>query len=93
MYTSLLVLADALVSQRDAHVSRSIRDPNLPQIEQGTLSLFENTTLVALTRMLSDQTGFLKAFSDQPEAFTFGLSPLQTTLMQLKIREVSIYPR
>ncbi|GAA5899699.1 ssDNA endodeoxyribonuclease RAD1 [Sporobolomyces salmoneus] len=41
----------------------------------------------------SNKTGFLKAFSDQPEAFTFGLSPLQTTLMQLKIREVTIYPR
>ncbi|GAA6001947.1 hypothetical protein JCM5350_006498, partial [Sporobolomyces pararoseus] len=41
----------------------------------------------------TNKTGFLKAFSDQPEAFTFGLSPLQTTLMQLKIREVMIYPR
>ncbi|GAA5880947.1 hypothetical protein JCM16303_005184 [Sporobolomyces ruberrimus] len=41
----------------------------------------------------SNKTGFLKAFSDQPEAFTFGLSPLQTTLMQLKLREVLIYPR
>ncbi|GAA5837199.1 hypothetical protein JCM5353_001595 [Sporobolomyces roseus] len=41
----------------------------------------------------SNKTGFLKAFSDQPEAFTFGLSPLQTTLVQLKLREVVIYPR
>lgn len=39
------------------------------------------------------QTGFLKAFSDQPEQFTFGLSPLQTVLMQLKLREVIICPR
>lgn len=46
-----------------------------------------------LNRIYRLQTGFLKAFSDQPEAFTFGLSPLQTTLMQLKIREVMIYPR
>ncbi|GAA6017470.1 hypothetical protein JCM11491_006835 [Sporobolomyces phaffii] len=41
----------------------------------------------------SNRTGFLKAFSDQPEAFTFGLSPLQTTLVQLKLRDVMIYPR
>ncbi|GAA5943954.1 ssDNA endodeoxyribonuclease RAD1 [Sporobolomyces koalae] len=41
----------------------------------------------------TNKTGFLKAFSDQPEAFTFGLSPLQTILMQLKLREVVIYPR
>lgn len=37
--------------------------------------------------------GFLKAFSDRPEAFTFGISPLQTTLVQLKLREVIILPR
>ncbi|GAA5867416.1 hypothetical protein JCM1840_002131 [Sporobolomyces johnsonii] len=41
----------------------------------------------------ANKIGFLKAFSDQPESFTFGLSPLQTTLMQLKIRDVIICPR
>ncbi|GAA5909987.1 hypothetical protein JCM6882_008421 [Rhodosporidiobolus microsporus] len=40
-----------------------------------------------------NKVGFLKAFSDRPESFTFGLSPLQTTLMQLKLREVIIVPR
>ncbi|GAA5973055.1 hypothetical protein JCM11641_000389 [Rhodosporidiobolus odoratus] len=40
-----------------------------------------------------NKVGFIKAFSDRPEAFTFGLSPLQTTLMQLKLREVIIVPR
>ncbi|GAA6009774.1 hypothetical protein JCM10207_004189 [Rhodosporidiobolus poonsookiae] len=40
-----------------------------------------------------NKVGFLKAFSDRPEAFTFGISPLQTTLMQLKLREVIIVPR
>lgn len=39
------------------------------------------------------QIGFLKAFSDRPEAFTYGISPLQTTLVQLKLREVIILPR
>ncbi|BGO95154.1 hypothetical protein NBRC10512_001881 [Rhodotorula toruloides] len=40
-----------------------------------------------------NKLGFLKAFSDRPESFSFGLSPLQTTLMQLKLREVIIVPR
>lgn len=40
-----------------------------------------------------NQIGFLKAFSDVPEAFTYGLAPLQTVLTQLKIREVMIWPR
>lgn len=38
------------------------------------------------------QTGFLKAFSDQPESFT-GFSPLQTVLQQLRIRQVILCPR
>ncbi|GAA6007740.1 ssDNA endodeoxyribonuclease RAD1 [Rhodotorula paludigena] len=40
-----------------------------------------------------NKIGFLKAFSDRPESFTFGLSPLETTLKQLKLREVMILPR
>jgi DNA excision repair protein ERCC-4 len=43
--------------------------------------------------LLYSKIGFLKAFSDRPEAFTFGLSPLQTTLVQLKLRDVIIVPR
>jgi DNA excision repair protein ERCC-4 len=41
----------------------------------------------------SNRTGFIKAFSDQPEAFTIGFAPLQTVLQQLKIREVMLWPR
>ena len=39
------------------------------------------------------QTGFIKAFSDEPESFTFGVAPLQTVLTQLHIRHVFLYPR
>ncbi|OCH91717.1 hypothetical protein OBBRIDRAFT_886730 [Obba rivulosa] len=40
-----------------------------------------------------NQTGFLKALSDQPEHITSGLSPLRTILKELQIRTVHIYPR
>ncbi|GAA5933461.1 hypothetical protein JCM3775_000701 [Rhodotorula graminis] len=40
-----------------------------------------------------NKVGFLKAFSDRPETFSFGFAPLQTTLVQLKLREVLILPR
>ncbi|KAM0790973.1 hypothetical protein ACM66B_004275 [Microbotryomycetes sp. NB124-2] len=40
-----------------------------------------------------NRDGFLKAFSDQPEQFTFGIAPLQTVLQQLKLRQVIIVPR
>ncbi|GAA5854347.1 hypothetical protein JCM9279_004728 [Rhodotorula babjevae] len=40
-----------------------------------------------------NKIGFLKAFSDRPETFSLGFAPLQTTLVQLKLREVLILPR
>ncbi|TFY68418.1 hypothetical protein EVJ58_g1023 [Rhodofomes roseus] len=38
-------------------------------------------------------TGFLKAFSDQPEHITSGMSPLRTILKESQLRTVHIYPR
>nr|WJN24993.1 single-stranded DNA endonuclease [Sporisorium sorghi] len=40
-----------------------------------------------------NKEGFLKAFSDNPEHFTMGISPLQTVLSQLRIRKVELWPR
>nr|WJN24994.1 single-stranded DNA endonuclease [Tranzscheliella williamsii] len=40
-----------------------------------------------------NKDGFLKAFSDHPEHFTIGISPLQTVLSQLRIRKVELWPR
>ncbi|KAG9125509.1 hypothetical protein FRC07_007311 [Ceratobasidium sp. 392] len=37
--------------------------------------------------------GFIKAFSDQPEQFTFGMSPLKTIMKELHLRKVHIFPR
>jgi len=48
---------------------------------------------VPRSRQLFAQIGFLKAFSDRPETFSVGFAPLQTTLVQLKLREVLILPR
>lgn len=41
----------------------------------------------------SNTKGFVKAFSEEPEYFTHGFSPLQTVLSQLKIRNVFLWPR
>lgn len=35
----------------------------------------------------------MKAFSDQPELFTSGVSPLQTVMRSLMLRKVWIWPR
>ncbi|KAH8077748.1 hypothetical protein BXZ70DRAFT_695271 [Cristinia sonorae] len=37
--------------------------------------------------------GFLKAFSDDPEHITSGLSPLRTIMKELQLTKVHIYPR
>ncbi|CAH7667918.1 hypothetical protein BY996DRAFT_4584876 [Phakopsora pachyrhizi] len=37
--------------------------------------------------------GFIKAFSEEPEEFTCGISPLQTVMTQLKIRVAFLWPR
>lgn len=39
------------------------------------------------------QDGFLKAFSDEPEHFATGISPLQTVMGQLQVRKVELWPR
>ncbi|KAG9087354.1 hypothetical protein FS749_002971, partial [Ceratobasidium sp. UAMH 11750] len=41
----------------------------------------------------SNTEGFIKAFSDQPEQFTFGMSPLKTIMKELHLRKVHIFPR
>ncbi|KAL1304737.1 hypothetical protein AAFC00_003682 [Neodothiora populina] len=40
-----------------------------------------------------NKTGFLKAFSDTPEPFTSGYSPLATSMRNLFLRKPSLYPR
>lgn len=40
-----------------------------------------------------NKNGFVKAFTDQPEHITSGLSPLKNIMKELQIRRVHIYPR
>ncbi|KAJ7274649.1 hypothetical protein C8J57DRAFT_1312429 [Mycena rebaudengoi] len=40
-----------------------------------------------------NKTGFLKAFTDQPEHITSGMSPLKNIMKELQLRTVHIYPR
>lgn len=59
----------------------------------------EKVTALALEAFIvrlyreKNTTGFLKAFSDQPEHITSGLSPLRNIMKELQLRTVHIYPR
>ncbi|KAJ4473855.1 hypothetical protein J3R30DRAFT_3684817 [Lentinula aciculospora] len=48
-----------------------------------------------ITRLYREKNtkGFLKAFSDQPEHITSGLSPLKNIMKELQLRRVWVYPR
>ncbi|KAJ3996766.1 hypothetical protein F5050DRAFT_1757129 [Lentinula boryana] len=48
-----------------------------------------------ITRLYREKNtkGFLKAFTDQPEHITSGLSPLKNIMKELRLRRVWIYPR
>ncbi|KAH8929480.1 hypothetical protein BT69DRAFT_1311181 [Atractiella rhizophila] len=54
-----------------------------------------NSTEAFIAKLYRDgnKTGFLKAFSDAPEAFTHGISPLQSVLRCMKLRKVLLWPR
>ncbi|KAH7884060.1 hypothetical protein F5I97DRAFT_1897941 [Phlebopus sp. FC_14] len=59
----------------------------------------ERVTALALEAFIvrlyreKNTSGFLKAFSDQPEYITSGLSPLKNIMKELQLRTVHIYPR
>ncbi|KAL8387258.1 hypothetical protein RB595_010041 [Gaeumannomyces hyphopodioides] len=40
-----------------------------------------------------NKVGFLKAFSDNPEPFTYGFSPLTTMMRNMFLRKASLWPR
>ncbi|KXN82152.1 DNA repair protein rad16 [Leucoagaricus sp. SymC.cos] len=40
-----------------------------------------------------NRDGFIKAFSDQPEHITSGMSPLKNIMKELQLRRVHLYPR
>lgn len=40
-----------------------------------------------------NQSGFCKAFSDEPEMFAHGMSPLKDMLVNLNMNNVMVWPR
>jgi DNA excision repair protein ERCC-4 len=84
LITGIIVLH----AERSSHLFESIFTSHLSRVSDLSPEAF----IVRLYRE-KNQTGFIKAFSDQPEHITNGLSPLRTILKELKLRHVYIYPR
>ena len=87
LITGMLVMhAERWVSQMDQF--KKSYPPFLYRVTPLVLEAF----LVRLYRE-KNKTGFVKAFTDQPEHITSGLSPLKNIMKELQLRTVHIYPR
>jgi DNA excision repair protein ERCC-4 len=78
---------DAQLNDRVSHGSQEEFAIRLYRRENQVSSLI-------LERWRADiQSGFCKAFSDEPEMFAHGMSPLKDMLVNLNMTNVMIWPR
>ncbi|MBW0466646.1 hypothetical protein O181_006361 [Austropuccinia psidii MF-1] len=86
--TSRILIVDMLNSKLDFSQIDGIIILHAEEVTPTSIEAF----IIRVFRK-SNQKGFIKAFSEEPEHFTYGFSPLQTVLGQLKIRAVFLWPR
>ncbi|THH13224.1 hypothetical protein EW146_g6966 [Bondarzewia mesenterica] len=86
--TSRILVVDILQSDIPTELITGILVLHAEKVNALSLEAF----IVRLYRE-KNKTGFLKAFSDQPEHITSGLSPLKNIMKELQLRAVHIYPR
>ncbi|THG93822.1 hypothetical protein EW026_g7520 [Hermanssonia centrifuga] len=86
--TSQILTVDMLTSDIPTHLITGILILHAERVSPSSSEAF----IVRLYRE-KNKSGFLKAFSDQPEHITSGMSPLRTIMKELQLRTVHIYPR
>ncbi|KAI0666914.1 hypothetical protein C8Q78DRAFT_983512 [Trametes maxima] len=86
--TSQIFTVDMLSSDIPTHLITGILVLHAERVTPTSAEAF----IVRLYRE-KNKNGFLKAFSDQPEHITSGMSPLRTIMKELHLRTVHIFPR
>ncbi|KAG6896227.1 hypothetical protein C0992_009622 [Termitomyces sp. T32_za158] len=86
--TSRILVVDMLQSDIPTHLISGIIILHAEKVTALALEAF----IVRLYRE-KNKNGFLKAFTDEPEHITSGLSPLKNIMKELQLRTVHIYPR
>ncbi|KAH9177541.1 hypothetical protein EDB89DRAFT_1933182 [Lactarius sanguifluus] len=86
--TSRILVVDMLQSDLPTELVTGLLILHAEKVTALSLEAF----IVRLYRE-KNNTGFLKAFSDQPEHITSGLSPLRSIMKELQLYTVLIYPR
>ncbi|KAG0651449.1 DNA repair rad16 [Hyphodiscus hymeniophilus] len=86
--TSRILVVDILTSLIDPETITGIVLLHADKVVATSLEAF----ILRIYRQ-KNKKGFLKAFSDNPEPFTTGFSPLSTMMRNMFLRRVSIWPR
>lgn len=86
--TSRILIVDFLSGLLDASKVTGIILLHAERISYTSLEAF-----ILRKYRQDNNAGFLKAFTDVPEAFVSGFSPLATKLRYLFLRKVALYPR
>ncbi|KAF8649572.1 hypothetical protein AX16_005734 [Volvariella volvacea WC 439] len=86
--TSRILIVDMLKSDIPIDLITGIMVFHAERVNALSLEAF----IVRLYRE-KNKIGFLKAFTDQPEHITSGMSPLKNIMKELQVRSVHIYPR
>ena len=88
MVTSRILVVDMLTGDIPIELISGILVLNAEKVTPLVLESF----VIRLLRE-KNNNAFVKAFTDQPEHITSGLSPLKNIMKELRIRRVHIYPR
>ncbi|PQE07151.1 putative MUS-38 involved in nucleotide excision repair protein [Rutstroemia sp. NJR-2017a BVV2] len=86
--TSRILVVDLLTSLLDPETITGVVVLHADKVVATSLEAF----ILRIYRQ-RNKVGFLKAFSDNPEPFSSGFSPLSTMMRNLFLRNVSIWPR
>jgi len=86
--TSRILVVDLLTSLLDPETITGIIVLHADRVVATSLEAF----ILRIYRQ-KNKPGFLKAFSDNPEAFTIGFNPLATMMRNLFLRKASFWPR
>ncbi|GJE89027.1 DNA repair protein [Phanerochaete sordida] len=86
--TSQIFIVDMLTGDIPTHLITGILLLHAEKVNPTSPEAF-----IARLYREKNKTGFLKAFTDQPEHITSGLSPLRVIMKELQLRTVHVYPR
>lgn len=86
--TSRILVVDLLTNLLDADRITGVILLHAEKVIATSLEAF----ILRLYRQ-KNKAGFLKAFSDSPEPFTYGFSPLATMMKNMFLRKASLWPR